>query len=134
MPPAGAPPAITCPPPPAFPQLANEPVITAGPTEIVTGLYLDGGPADPSCPPGAGGSSPGPGTVTLVLPGSTQVVATATVAAGQLAVIPVTPGTYTIQATFGDATINGQPGQGFPQTVTVAAGQTVRQDVSISIP
>jgi hypothetical protein len=62
-------------------------------------------------------------------------VASATVAQGQLATIPVAPGPYTIEGADADAV--SEPGdvplKTGPQTVTVLAGVTVRQDLYVQI-
>ena len=113
----------------------GEPLLTAGPTELISGLYLDGGPlrlwSEPRCTfhPGV----PGAGTITVRDPDSGSVVATQTVTSGHLATIPLAPGTYTVEGTFGDAIINGQPGRSFPKTVQIPAGKTVRQDVVLNV-
>ena len=126
-PPVHKPPPARCGPPPAVPEPATEPVVTTGATEIITGIYLEGGPIPlPGCTQQPIG--PQAGTVEVLLPGSTQVVASAAVGEGQLAVLVVPPGTYSVESTSQDL---GQP---FPVTVTVAAGQTVRQDINIPVP
>jgi hypothetical protein len=114
----------------------SEPLITAGPTELISGLYIVGGPlrlwSEPRCTPRPGES--GAGTVTVRDPANGSIVASQTVTRGHLATIPLAPGTYTIQGTFGNATINGQPGEPFPTTVEIQAGKTVRQDVFLNVP
>jgi hypothetical protein len=67
-------------------------------------------------------------------PASGALVASATVANGKLAKIPLPPGTYTITGTFADAFSNNQHMQSLAQAVTIRSGQTVRQDVSVNIP
>jgi hypothetical protein len=67
-------------------------------------------------------------------PATAAIVASKTVADGQLARIPLPAGTYTILGTFADATSNGQPMHSIARTVTVPAGKTVRQDVFANIP
>jgi len=110
----------------------GEPLRSPGPTELVSGLYLDGGPLtfSPRCRSGI----PSAGTITVVDPSTNATVATATVAQGHLGTIPLAPGTYAIEGTFGNATSNNQPITTPPQTVTVIAGQAVRQDVVANIP
>jgi hypothetical protein len=76
---------------------------------------------------------PGAGTITITDPASDAVIATAHVANGQLATIPLAPGTYTITGTFADATFNGQDGQA-SASVTIPGGEIIRQDVAINIP
>lgn len=62
-------------------------------------------------------------------------MASATVAQGQLATIPLAPGTYTIEGADADAV--SEPGdvplKTGPQTVTILAGVTVRQDLYLLI-
>jgi hypothetical protein len=115
---------------------AGEPFLTQGPTELVSGLYLDGGPlrfrSAPRCSSLSG--SPGAGTITVTNPATGAIVVTKTVANGQLAKIPLSPGIYTISGTFTNAFSNGQHMQSFPQTVTISPGKTTRQDVSVNIP
>ena len=110
----------------------GEPFVTAGPTELLSGLYLAGGPLAfrPRCLRGV----PSPGTITVVDPASGVTVASATVARGRLATIPLAPGSYTIEGQFGNATTNGVPIQTGPQTVTIPAGMTVRQDLGVGVP
>jgi hypothetical protein len=114
---------------------AGEPVRKPGPTELVSGLYLDGGPhrfrSASHCASLSG--TPGAGTITVTDPTSGAIVATETVAEGQLAKIRLPAGTYTIIGTFANASSDDQHIQSRPQTVTIRSGQTVRQDVSASI-
>jgi predicted metal-binding membrane protein len=114
----------------------SEPSRSTGPTELVSGLYIVGGPlrlwSEPRCKPRPG--EPGAGTVTVRDSANGSIVASQTVTRGHLATIPLTPGTYTIQGTFANATFNGQPGESIPTTVEIQAGKTVRQDVFLSVP
>jgi hypothetical protein len=122
----------------------GEPKVTRGQTALVSGLYLAGGPlrfrSVPDCSKIVG--TPGAGTVTVRDPqqtgapanGAGALVATQTVAGGHLARIPLAPGTYTVQGTFGDAIRNGEHAVSVPITVTIPAGHTVRADVALSIP
>jgi len=114
----------------------SEPLITAGPTELISGLYIVGGPlrlwSEPRCTPRPG--EPGAGTVTVRDPANGAIVASQTVTRRHLATIPLAPGTYSIQGTFGDATINEHPGESFPTTIQILPGQTVRQDVFLNVP
>lgn len=121
----------------------GDPKVTPGPTELITGLYLAGGPhrfvSVPDCEAIAG--TPGPGIITVRsgsglarTDGAGALVATVTVAAGHLATIPLAPGTYTVTGMFGNATINEKPAESIPGTVTIPAGHTVRADVVLSIP
>jgi hypothetical protein len=113
----------------------NEPLVTSGPTELISGLYVVGGPvvvwSESQCKARPGEAAAG--TIT-VREARGSVVATQSVARGQLATIPLAPGTYTIQGTFGNATINENLGESFPETVEIEAGKTVRQDAFLSVP
>jgi hypothetical protein len=115
---------------------SSEPSLTAGPTELISGLYIVGGPlrlrSEPRCTvhPGVAG----PGTITVRDAASSAIVASQTVTGGHLATIPLAPGTYTVEGTFGNATINNQAGQSFPTTVQIPAGETVRQDTFLNVP
>jgi hypothetical protein len=111
---------------------AGEPLVKRGPTELVSGLFLAGGPLSRS--PRCRSGTPSPGTITVTSSTTGAVVASDNVARGQLATIPLAPGTYTIQGTFGNAFTNGQAMKTQPQQVTITAGYTVRQDVVVAIP
>lgn len=111
----------------------NEQVLTPGPTELVSGFYLDGGPlarfSDPGCKRPA--PPPGAGTV-VVMDASGAVVATQTSTSGQFIRIPLPAGSYTVTGTFLDATSNGvHPTTS--ESLVVPPGQTVRQDFFLSI-
>ena len=110
---------------------AGEPFVKSGPPELISGLYLDGGPLRfvPRCGPG----TPAAGTITVASPTTGTVVASDNVVNGQLATIPLTPGTYTITGTFANAFVNNQPIETLPLQVTIPAGDTVRQDVVANI-
>jgi hypothetical protein len=114
----------------------KEPRVTAGPTELISGLYVVGGPltlwSEPRCT--LHPEEPGAGTITVTDPADGAIVASQTVTSGQLATIALAPGTYTIQGTFGDATVNEQPARSFPTTVVIEAGKTLRQDVFLDVP
>jgi hypothetical protein len=111
---------------------AGEPFLTVGPTKLVSGLFLAGGPFEVFPGPCRQGI-PGAGAIVVINPSSGATVASATVARGQLAMIPVAPGTYTIDGTFADATVNGVS-MTSSASVTIPAGRTVRQDVVASVP
>lgn len=113
----------------------DEPSHAPGPTELVSGLYLDGGPISlrsaPRCASLSG--NPSAGTITVTDPASGAIVATETVVEGQLARIHLPTGTYTITGTFANSFSDNQHIQSQPRTVTISSRQTVRQDVSASI-
>ncbi len=120
---------------PTAPEI-HEPKITVGPTKLVTGFYLAGGPLPgffsartcprhPEPPPGAG-------TVEVLDAGGT-VVATQTSVARQFVEIPLPAGSYKIRGTFLNATVNGtHPIR--TESVLIPAGRTVRQDFLLSVP
>lgn len=112
----------------------EEPLITPGPTELVSGFYLVGGPivlySAPNCERLA--PLPGPGTVE-VMNASGAVVARQSSSYGSFIEIPLPPGSYTITGTFLEANSNdGHPQQTAP--VVIPAGSTVRQDLFLNIP
>jgi hypothetical protein len=118
----------------AYAPELEEPLVTLGPTELVSGFYLVGGPDDrrfstrgcrlPEPPPGGG--------TVEVLDASGAVVATQTSEDGQFVEIPLPPGSYTIDGTFLDATSNGvHPKE--TESVVIAPGHTVRQDFLLNI-
>lgn len=117
-----------------YPPEIHEPMVSTGPTELISGFYLIGGPlarfSDPHCkrpePP------PGAGTVEVIGP-SGAVVATQTSTQGRFVEIPLPAGSYTIRGTFLGATINNvHPARTVP--VVIPAGHTVRQDLFLNIP
>jgi hypothetical protein len=112
----------------------HEPKITVGPTRLLSGFYIVGGPAPhyfsaPKCP-----RHPEPppcaGTVE-VINASGVVVSTQTSVARQFVEIPLPAGSYTIRGTFANATVNGVHPT-VSQSVVVPAGHTVRQDFFFS--
>jgi hypothetical protein len=114
----------------------GEPLLTAGPTQLVSGLYLRGGPpvlrSAPRCSSLSG--TPAAGTITVTQPGTATPVATQAVARGQLATIPLPPGKYTITGIFANALPPPLFKQPAPLTVTIPAGRTVRQDLTVAVP
>lgn len=114
----------------------GEPIVKRGPTRLVTGLFLVGGPlvefSAPRCafPP----ASPWAGTITVTDAATGAIVATQTVAEDQLARIDLAPGTYTISGTFADASTNVDDIGATPQTIVVPSGKTVRQDITADVP
>jgi hypothetical protein len=98
-------------------SLANEPVVTAGPTELISGFYVEESIAIRPwmCP------------VVVINPATSATVASETVGPGQLATIALAPGTCTVEATPATPMSNLGP-TNVEQTVTIPAGMTVRQD------
>lgn len=76
----------------------GEPIVRTGPTRLLSGLFLEGGPlilfSSPRCafPPERSWA----GTITVIDPATHGIVATRWVAAGRLASFDLTPGAYTI--------------------------------------
>ena len=114
----------------------HEPHIKAGPTELISGFYLVGGPpphyfSAPKCPRHPE-PPPGAGTVE-VLDANGAVLATQTSVASHFVEIPLAPGSYTIRGTFLGATRDGtHPTEN--ETVVIPAGHTVRQDFLLDVP
>lgn len=109
----------------------HEPVLTAGHTELVSGLYAGGGPpvrGPRPCPTSQAG------TITVTNAANGEVVATQPVGKGALTTIPLPPGDYTIVGTYAGVIVNGQHGQSAPQAVAIPAGTTVRQDTNLEYP
>src|ERR1019366_3018350 len=111
---------------------AGGPFVTVGPTELVSGLYIAGGPFE-VFPGRCRHGFPGAGVIAVLDPASGATVASAMVANGHLATIPLAPGTYTIDGTFADATVDGVSMKS-SLSVTIPAGRTVRQDIVASVP
>jgi hypothetical protein len=118
-------PAVPGPPP-------GEPFVRRGPTELVSGLFLAGGPLrfSPRCRAGV----PSPGALSVKETPSGRTIVAHVKAAGSLAVVPLAPGRYVIEGTLADASRNGQPLQTDAVSVTIQAGKTTRLDVVAAIP
>jgi hypothetical protein len=94
-----------------------------------TGLFIEGGAfiyrSAPNCKDLMGKSSAGTITVTN---SSGTVIADSTLTTGQLLKITLDAGQYTIAGIFAGGNHVG------PTTVTVAAGEVVRQDLVLDVP
>jgi hypothetical protein len=113
-------------------------VVTTGPTELVSGFYLDGGPPAAFSAPHCALPEPRPdaGTVEVLNAGGT-VVATKTSIRGHFVEIALPAGSYTIRGTFLNASGCCSPGLGHfvkTESVVIPPGDTVRQDFVLSIP
>jgi hypothetical protein len=106
----------------------GEPVYRAGPTELVSGLYVQGGavPAPPCKPKPRG---PYAGTITVTDSATGDAVASKTVRDGHLAHIPLAPGRYKISGQF-----SGGGMTSYSPTVKVRQGYRLRQDVFEDVP
>jgi hypothetical protein len=112
----------------------KEPLLTPGPTELVSGFFMVGGPLRQFSTPGCKLPAPplGAGTVEVTNAGG-AVVATQTSASGHFVEIPLPAGSYTITGTFLNATVNGvHPKES--EAVTIPAGHSVRQDFFLNVP
>lgn len=108
-PPTSSPPATE--PTPTAPAVSScpepgphtTPEVVKGPSEIVGGLYVNGGP--PPSTTNCQNSSPVAGTITVTsLAG--EVIATQKTEDGQFYIIPITPGTYNVQTSLCTETVN----------------------------
>jgi hypothetical protein len=112
---------------PSVPLPAHEPLLTRGPTELVAGLYVQGGAYIVGCPQEPRG--PYAGTLTVRGARTGRLVARETLTRpARLFVVALPPGRYTVSAT-GAGGLRTQP-----QTVTIPRHTTVRQDVFIDVP
>ena len=116
---------MACPGPPS-----SGPLLTEGPSGLVSGLYLAGGPLVRRSRRQEGVPSAGTIVVTDVI--TRETVARVTVARGQLATIPLAPGSYSIEGTCADALSGGLPMRSH-EIVTIPPGMTVRQDLTIPV-
>jgi hypothetical protein len=112
-----------------------EPRVTPGPTELISGFFLNGGPHRFYSSRGCRRAAPSPeaGTVRVLNPASGAVVATGASRDGQFVKIALPAGTYSIIGTFADAIVNGRYATR-SLSVQVPAGHTVRQDFILQIP
>jgi hypothetical protein len=113
----------------------EQPLITPGPTELISGFYLEGGPVTRFSAPGCRRPAPPPqaGTVEVIDAGTGATVAMQTSLSGKFVEIPLAAGSYTIVGTFLDATFNGaHPKQ--TDSITILPGHSLREDFSLSVP
>jgi hypothetical protein len=113
-------------PHPSVPVPRHEPKYTPGPTELVSGLYIQGGAVYPHCRPEPRGPYAGTVKVTSQQGG---LAARKRVKNGHLAHVRLPPGTYTVRWKFSG-------GEASPRsfTVTVQQGEKVRQDGFLDAP
>ena len=104
----------------------REPYLTRGPTEVVVGLYVQGGALIPNCPQEPRG--PDGGTVTVSAHGGKIVARETLRAAGKLFVLPIAPGIYTLSAMIAGTV------RLLPVSVTVRRGYTIRHDLFEDVP
>jgi hypothetical protein len=108
----------------------GEPLLTPGPTELDTGLFIVGGAliyrSAPVCRDLVGKSSAGAITVTNFA--GTSIANNVALTAGQLLKITLGAGQYTITGVFAGGSKAG------PITVTVPGEEVVRQDLVLDVP
>jgi hypothetical protein len=119
-----------CPGPAGLGPPPGEPIEKPGTTELVTGLFVEGGPliyrSAPVCKDLVGKSTSG--TITIINSVGTVLANNMAVSAGQLLYVNVQPGTYTVSGKFSGGTAIG------PITVNVPSGEIVRQDLVLEAP
>jgi len=119
-----------CPGPAGLGPPLGEPIENPGATELITGLFVEGGPlifrSAPVCKDLVGKSTSG--TITVVNSVGTVLANKMALSAGQLLYVNVQPGTYTVSGKFSGGTPIG------PITVTVPSGEMVRQDLVLEAP
>ncbi|MGO9488238.1 MAG: hypothetical protein ACLQBB_04320 [Solirubrobacteraceae bacterium] len=99
------------------------PAVTKGGTELISGLFLSGGPLVRSvqCRSGV----PSAGTITIASPDG-RVIVSRSVGDGRLAIFPLPPGRYEVEGSFAEARSNGAPLRATPVPVTITAQRTTR--------
>lgn len=112
----------------------EEPIITPGPTKLVSGFYVVGGPLTRFSAPGCKRPAPPAESGTVeVMNASGAVVATQTSTDGHFVEIPLPAGSYTLTGTFLDDTINDvHPKETKP--LVIPSGDTVREDFALNVP
>lgn len=114
-------------PAPSVPPAPHEPTRMPGPTELIAGLYMQGGAIVMGCPQLPRGPYAGTLTVTSVRSG--RVVARRTHArAGRLFAIGLPAGVYRV----GGRIAGGL--QAMARIVRIPAGHSVRQDLFVDVP
>ena len=112
---------------PTVPIPPDEPVLTRGPSELVAGLYVQGGAYVMGCSPQPRG--PFAGTLSATSTRTGRIVARETLRrSGKLFVLALAPGRYLLRATESGGLRSA------PVRVTIPAHRTVREDVFIDVP
>jgi hypothetical protein len=112
---------------PTIPVPPHEPVLTRGPSELVAGLYVQGGAYIVGCPQQPRG--PYAGTLSAISTRTGRVVARETLRQpGRLFVLKLAAGSYTLRATNANGLLAA------PSRVRIPAHRRVRQDVFIDVP
>lgn len=100
------------------------PAVTSGATQLISGLFLKGGPLRQSTQCRKG--TPSAGTITIAAAGGGSVIARRAVRDGRVAVFPLRPGRYEVEGSFARAQRNGAPIDVKPEPVTITAHHTTR--------
>jgi hypothetical protein len=117
----------------ALPGPPHDEGMRPGPTELISGLYLVGGPALPYSSPGCRRKpgkteTPAPGTIDVLDPAGGTLVASRTVKRGRLVTFRLAPGRYRV---------SDRPPHGariFARPFTIRAGYTTRRYVIEPVP
>jgi hypothetical protein len=117
----------------AYPPAIKEPLVRAGPTELVSGFFLVGGPLVRFSTRHCSRPAPEPEAGTVQVSDASGVVATQTSTQDHLVKLPLPPGTYTISGTFTEASFNGVHPEK-TQQIVIPPGDTVRQDFFLDVP
>jgi len=108
----------------------GEPILKPGPSEIITGLFIEGGAvierSAPNCKTPVGKSDGG--NITITNSAGTVIANNMALTAGQLLYVNVPAGTYAVMGVFAGGNKVG------PITVTVPSGEIVRQDLVLDVP
>jgi hypothetical protein len=108
----------------------GEPILKPGPSELISGLFIEGGAfierSAPHCKTLVGKSNAG--TITITNSVGTVFANNMALTSGQLLYVNVPAGQYTISGVFAGGNKVG------PVTVTVPAGEIVRQDLVLDVP
>jgi len=108
----------------------NEPIVKPGPTELITGLFIEGGAmiesSAPHCKDLVGKSSAG--TITVTNSVGSVIADNTALSEGQELYVNVPAGTYTVSGKFAGGEAVG------PITVDVPSGESVRQDLVLPVP
>jgi hypothetical protein len=110
------------------------PHVTPGPTELVSGFYVDAfGPPPWRLPEGCEAPAEKTGSGTVEVRGASgEMVATQTVEEGHFAEIPLPAGSYTIVGTFTGVKFNGEHPEE-TESIVIPPGDTVRKDFLVEL-
>ena len=112
---------------PLVPLPAHEPALTPGPSELVLGIYEQGGALVPNCPQRPRGPYAGSLTITSVRSGG--VVARRTLRDdGRLFVVRLPAGRYRLSGRITGGALAVR------ETVTIPGHTTVREDLFVDLP